>query len=180
MSKAVLERLAEKFSSEVTDTHSSCGDDTAVLKRGRLKEIALWLKDDPANRFDLFRDVTCVDYLERQPRFEVVYHLYSLSHRHAIRLKVPLEEVDLALDSVAEVWPAAEWGEREVFDLFGVRFVGHPFLRRIILYEEFEGHPLRKDYAKRKSQPRIELRAPERDAIDEFELWGNPAARGKP
>jgi len=88
-------------------------------------------------------------------RFEVVDHLYSPAHNHRVRLKVPLVEAEAVVDSVADVWPAADWFEREVWDLFGIRFTGHPNLKRIMLYEPFEGHPLRKDYVVNKRQPLI-------------------------
>lgn len=173
MSKAVLQKLAEKFASEVLETHDQCGNDTAVIKRDKLVEITTWLRDDPKNRFDLLRDITAVDRLNlgETPRFVVVIHLYSIALKHALRLKVPLEEDDLTLPSLTDLYGSANWAERECWDMFGVRFEGHPDLRRILLYEEFEGHPLRKDYDKRKSQPRLDLSAPERDAIAEYRRW---------
>ena len=88
-------------------------------------------------------------------RFEVVYHFYSATHNHRLRLKVPLTLADPVVDSLAELWASANWYEREVWDMFGIRFTGHPNLRRILLYEEFQGHPLRKDYPARKRQPLI-------------------------
>ena len=107
--------------------------------------------------------MTVVDYLGREPRFEVVYHLASIdTERHGtepcelrrrLRLKVPVAEDPCELRSVVELWPAANWMEREAWDLYGVRFEGHPDLRRILLYEEFQGHPLRKDYPKERRQP---------------------------
>jgi NADH-quinone oxidoreductase subunit C len=178
MSQAVVKRLAAKFESEVLETHTSKGgDDTVVLKRDRLREIAQWLRDDPKNAFNLMRDVTVVDYqgfddgAAARPRFGLTYVLYSIPKKHSLVLKVPLEEDDPTSPSLAEVWRAANWGEREAWDMYGIRFEGHPDLRRILLYEEFEGHPLRKDYDKRKSQPRLDLLAPERDAISEYTAW---------
>jgi len=88
-------------------------------------------------------------------RFEVVYHLYSLTHNHRLRLKVPLTAEDPTVDSVSEVWQSANWFEREVWDMFGIRFTGHPNLKRILMYEPFEGHPLRKDYPVNKRQPLV-------------------------
>ena len=88
-------------------------------------------------------------------RFEVVYHLYSLTKNHRLRVKVPLTDAEPALDSVASLWAAANWYEREAWDMFGIRFNGHPNLRRILMYEEFQGHPLRKDYPIYKRQPLI-------------------------
>ena len=88
-------------------------------------------------------------------RFAVVYHFYSTAHKHRLRLVVPLEETDAELDSLTSLWPGANWLEREVWDMFGIRFRGHPELKRILMYEEFEGHPLRKDYPVKKRQPLI-------------------------
>lgn len=178
MSEAVLKQLASKFKDEVIATHKEHGDETAILKRDKVREIALWLRDDPKNQFNMMRDVTAVDLLliSDGPRFEVVYHLYSLAKKHSIRLKVPLEEADPVMDSMAEVWAAANWGEREVWDMYGIKFADHPDLRRILLYEEFEGHPLRKDYDKRRSQPRIDMRIPERDAGAEYRNWASSQA----
>jgi NADH-quinone oxidoreductase subunit C len=159
MSKIALERLAEKFSSEVIRTHSMHGDESAVIKKGRLVEIAEFLRDDPATSFEMLSDLTAVDYLGiKEPRFEVVYHLYSLSRHHRLRLKIELDEEARpgelpAVPSVIHVWKSAFWMEREAFDLYGIRFDGHPDLRRILLYPEFEGHPLRKDYPIEKRQP---------------------------
>jgi NADH-quinone oxidoreductase subunit C len=173
VSEALLKRLEAAFPDEVIETHSRLGDDTAVVKRDRIVEIAEWLRDDPENSIEMMRDVTAVDYLDmgRAPRFDVVYHLYSLTKKHALRLRIPLEESDLHIQTLSAVWPAANWGERECWDMYGVRFDGHPDLRRLLLYEEFEGHPLRKDYDKRKSQPRCDLIAEERDAIAEHKRW---------
>ena len=88
-------------------------------------------------------------------RFALVYHFYSMTHKHRLRLVVPLEETDAAADSLTSLWPGADWLEREVWDMFGIDFRGHPDLRRILMYEEFEGHPLRKDYPVNKRQPLI-------------------------
>jgi NADH-quinone oxidoreductase subunit C len=90
-----------------------------------------------------------------EARFTVVYHFYSMKHKHRLRLVVPVEESSAEVDSVSSLWPAANWLEREVWDMFGIRFRGHPDLKRILMYEEFEGHPLRKDYAVKKRQPLI-------------------------
>jgi NADH-quinone oxidoreductase subunit C len=107
----------------------------------------------------MLADLCAVDYLaypDREgPRFEVVYHLLSTQHLHRVRVKAGVPEVPAQIDSVVEVWPAANWLEREVFDLYGIRFRNHPDLRRLLLYEEFEGHPLRKDYPKERRQPLV-------------------------
>jgi NADH-quinone oxidoreductase subunit C len=119
------------------------------------------LRDDPELRLDVLVDVTAVDFLGRSPRFEVVYMLRSHPHGHRLRVKAGVPAEDPSIDSTAALWPAANWVEREVWDLFGIRFVGHPDLRRILMYESFEGHPLRKDYPLQHRQPLV----PERDPI---------------
>lgn len=159
----LLQRLREQLGEAVLSTHDFRGDLTAILDRGSLIAACEFLRDDPENDFDMLMDVTAVDYLGRRPRFEVVYHLYSVEKNHRIRLKVPLEEDDPKLPSVIPVWQGADWLEREAWDLYGIQFDGHPDLRRIYLYEEFEGHPLRKDYPKQKRQPLIGPGSPGRD-----------------
>lgn len=155
MSKAALEAVKKKFSSEVLGDHAQHGDETLILKKGKLVQIATFCRDDAALAFDQLTDLTVVDYLMqgRTPRFELVLHLHSTSKRHRLRLKVPLEESDPKAPSVVGVWKSATWMEREAFDMYGVIFDGHPDLRRILLYPEFQGHPLRKDYPMAKRQP---------------------------
>ena len=121
------------------------GDWTLIVDRSRLTEVALWLRDTPGAEFDFCSDVTATDWPPRAPRFDVVYSLYSVARRHRVRLKVRTGEAD-AVSSVSAVWPAANWLEREVFDMFGIRFDGHPDLRRILMPEDWQGHPERKDY----------------------------------
>ena len=151
----VLAALQEKLGDVVVSTHCFRGDRTLVIDRGAVLELCQFLRDEEDYSFDLLSDITAVDYLGRQPRFEVVYHLYSIEKNHRLRLKVPLEEGDAKIPSVVPVWPGANWLEREAWDLYGIEFEGHPDLRRIYLYEEFEGHPLRKDYPKHKRQPLV-------------------------
>ena len=96
--------------------------------------------------FSFLSDITCVDWYPSEPRFEVVYHLLSMSRKERVRLKVKLESSNPVVDSLTEVWPGANYFEREIFDLFGIRFSGHPYMVRILMPEDWEGHPLRKDY----------------------------------
>jgi NADH-quinone oxidoreductase subunit C len=119
---------------------------TIYVHRSYIREACALLRDNPSCSFNFLSDVTCVDWHPSEPRFEVVYHLLSMANRERVRLKVRLEGGSPVLDSVVPVWPAANFFEREVFDLFGVRFTGHPYLRRIQMPENWEGHPLRKDY----------------------------------
>jgi NADH-quinone oxidoreductase subunit C len=116
------------------------------IGRSSLREACALLRDDQNCPFNFLSDVTCVDWHPQEPRFEVVYQLLSISRKERVRLKVRLESDSPAVESVTSVWPAANFFEREVFDLFGVRFTGHPYLRRIQMPENWEGHPLRKDY----------------------------------
>jgi NADH-quinone oxidoreductase subunit C len=96
--------------------------------------------------YNFLEDVTCVDYYPVEPRFQVIYHILSLGLKSRVRLAVPVDSIDLDIDSITPVWPSADFYEREVFDLFGIRFAGHPNLRRIMMPDEWEGYPLRKDY----------------------------------
>ncbi len=119
---------------------------TIYVDRSAIREACALLRDDPGCAFNFLSDVTCVDWFPSEPRFEVVYSLLSIPKKERVRLKVRLEGASPVVDSVVPVWPGANFFEREVFDLFGIRFSGHPYLRRIQMPENWEGHPLRKDY----------------------------------
>jgi NADH-quinone oxidoreductase subunit C len=155
MSQTVLDRLKQRFGDAILETHGHRGDDTAVIPRERNLEILAYLKNDPALAFDLPVDLTVVDFLGREPRFEVVYHLLSIAHKHRIRIKCRLAEDDPTISSATSLWSGLNWFEREAWDMYGVRFAGHPDLRRMFLYDEFVGHPLRKDYPKEHRQPLV-------------------------
>ncbi len=155
MSQLALERLKERFGDAVVSTHSQHGDDTAVVARERIREVISFLRDDPDLLFNLASDLTCVDRYGQEPRFEVVYHLYSLAKKHRIRVKCQVPEEDPTIDSVVSLYSGLNWFEREVWDMYGIRFNGHPDLRRLFMYESFQGHPLRKDYPKDKRQPLV-------------------------
>jgi NADH-quinone oxidoreductase subunit C len=150
-----LNKLTERFPSSILETHSHRGDDTVVVKKEDILEICTFLRDDEGLLYNFMMDLTAVDYLGNEPRFEVVYHLYSLKYNRRVRIKARVSESDCSIDSIVAVWISADWFEREVFDLYGITFKGHPDLRRILLYEGFEGHPLRKDYPIKKRQPLI-------------------------
>jgi NADH-quinone oxidoreductase subunit C len=130
----------------VTGAKYDRGELTIWIDRQFLREAVTVLRDHPDIRFNFLADVTCVDWYPSQPRFEVVYHLLSHSRKDRVRLKVKLPGEDPRVDSIVPVWPAANYFEREVFDLFGIHFEGHPYLRRIMMPDHWEGHPLRKDY----------------------------------
>ncbi len=150
-----LRRLLELFPNAVESTHAAFGDATAQIACASLLEIMRLLRDEPGLDFEMLTDLTAVDYLGEEPRFELVYHLYSVKRNHRVRIKSRVPEQDPEIASLVPLWPSADWMEREVWDLYGIRFRGHPDLRRILLYEEFEGHPLRKDFPNDKRQPLV-------------------------
>ena len=150
-----LQRLVEALPDAVLDTHARLGDATARVDAGRIAEVARLLRDDAELECEMLTDVTCVDYLGEEPRFELVYHFYSVARNHRVRIKARAPEEQPEIESLVPLYPSANWMEREVWDLYGVRFRGHPDPRRILLYEEFDGHPLRKDYPKEKRQPLV-------------------------
>lgn len=155
--KDFWQRLQENFPSEILSTHQEKGDLAIVIRRDRCHEILQFLKEEPSLLFEMMVDLCGVDYLSLglKPRFEVVYHLYSLTHNHRLRVRVKVPEEAITLPTVTDLWKAADWFEREAYDMFGFRFEGHPHLKRLLLFEGFEGHPLRKDYpiAKRQKIP---------------------------
>ncbi|MBX3230145.1 MAG: NADH-quinone oxidoreductase subunit C [Labilithrix sp.] len=164
MSVRALEALKNRFGDVVVETHSDWGDDTAVVKAESWKEVCRFLRDDPSMAFDMPVDLCAVDFPERSPRFEIVLHLYSVGKRQRLRLKARVGDAegdDAAIDSVTDVWVGVNWYERETYDLMGIQFKGHPDLRRILMYPEFEGHPLRKDYPANKTQPLVPYRTEE-------------------
>ena len=169
MSALDIKRLARKFRKQVLDTSDRLGMDTALVEKGAIRDIISYLRDDEKMAYNFLREITCVDYMHRVPRFEIVYVLYSMSRKTQVVIKAVVTEEDPSIDSIHDLYGCANWGEREVWDMYGIKFAGHPELRRILLYDEFEGHPLRKDYEKTASQPRMQLLMPERDAIEEFE-----------
>lgn len=135
---------------------------TFGVARADAKEIFKKLKSEERFSFEMLIDVTAVDWLDRrEPRFDVVYQLMSLTKKHRLTLKVQVNEDQPEVDSVVDLWKAADFLEREVWDMYGIKFAGHPDLRRVLMYEEFVGHPLRKDYPINGKQPRIPLRIPE-------------------
>ena len=151
-----IDRINSKYKGVILDSHDFRGDQTITVQKNILIELFKFLRDDPDLDFKFLMDLTAVDYLNRKDnRFEVVYHFYSLQHNDRLRVKVPLSEDDCTIDSVSSLWKTANWYEREVWDLYGIKFNSHPDMRRILLYEEFKGHPLRKDYPINKRQPLI-------------------------
>ena len=188
---ALASTIQARFPEAVWASHRYLGQETILIKRRDLVEVARVLRDDPPLAFDFLMDVACLDYLKfgkslgsaptmatpgplpyymqtkSMPetwargishdayRFEVVYHFYSSRHNHRLRVKVPLTAAEPTLASLTDLWASANWYEREVWDMFGIGFTGHPNLTRILMYEEFQGFPLRKDYPVRKRQPLV-------------------------
>lgn len=142
----IVRKLRALDPQAVAEARAFRGELTIVVPRQHLRRAADFLRGDPDLRFTFLSDITGVDHFPMEPRFELNYHVLSLSRREKLRLKVRIAGSDPAVESVISVWPGADWHEREVFDLFGVRFEGHPDLRRILMPEDWEGYPLRKDY----------------------------------
>jgi NADH-quinone oxidoreductase subunit C len=164
VSQLVLDKLRARFGASVLETHSDFGDDTAVVSPDVWRAVGEYLRRDPALDFDLPVDLCGVDYPDRDPRMEVVLHLYSVSRRQRVRVKARVGDAEMdgaELDSLVSIWPGLNWLEREVFDMSGVRFRGHPDLRRILMYPEFEGHPLQKTYPAQRTQPLVPYRTEE-------------------
>lgn len=145
--KDIAEMIKDRYPTEVKEIKEFRGQVSVTVKKDRIKEMLRFLYETPELYFNFLEDLGGVDYLgKKEPRFEVVYHLYSMRHQHMIRIKAEVPEDDCTIDSVVDIWAGANWHERECYDLFGVVFNGHPDPRRILLPEDWEGHPLRKDY----------------------------------
>jgi NADH-quinone oxidoreductase subunit C len=143
---AVVEQLRAWNPKSVTQVIEYRGETTIVVPKDLLRAAAQQCKENPALQFNLLSDVTCIDRFPIEPRFELNYQLVSLERRARVRLRSSASGDSPLMDSMVPVWPGANWLEREVFDLFGIRFAGHPDLRRILLPEDFEGAPLRRDF----------------------------------
>ena len=161
-----LANIHDKLGAKILQSVEAQGDAVVMLDRNGLRESFRCLKDDLS--FDLLSDITAVDYWQKkEPRFEVVYQIASLKNRQRLRLRVAVPENDPTVDSLTPLWRGANFLEREVWDLYGIRFTDHPDLRRILLYDEFQGHPLRKDYPVNLCQPRVPERQVDGTFVDE-------------
>lgn len=149
----MIEKLRNKFGTAIISSADKNDMPEVIVDRDKILDILLFLKNDSETPFNLFLDVCGVDYSDQKPRFEVVYHLYSLVSKGRIRIRVKLHEEDLKIKTAVSVYPIANWFEREAYEMFGIDFEGHPNLQRLLTWEEFEGHPLRKDYPINKRQP---------------------------
>jgi len=141
---AAVGKLKEKFSGSILEITEYRGETTVTVKKEDIVAICAFAKKELG--YNLLSDVCGVDYLGQAPRFMVVYHIYNISTKEPLRLKAPVEEKDPRIDTVSGVWATANWHERECWDLMGIVFNNHPDLRRILMPDDWEGHPLRKDY----------------------------------
>jgi NADH-quinone oxidoreductase subunit C len=155
--ETLIEEIRTRFGGAIEGVSNSYGDDVLTVRPGSLRSLMSALRAAPFD-YAVLLDFTCVDFAAGEGRFELVYHLYSLSRNVRLRIKASLPAEDPVVDSLVGLWKNADWLEREVFDMFGVRFSGHPYLRRLLTYEGFEGHPLRKSYPWRLAQPRIPMK----------------------
>lgn len=144
---SAADTIRAAFPDKVLDVSERFGQTSVTVDRSAAHEILAFLRDTPGLRFDMLVALTAVDYTDKKPvRFEVVYQLLSISRCGAIRIRVPVAEDDCSIASVTDLWNGANWFERECFDMFGITFTSHPELRRILMPEDWQGHPLRKDY----------------------------------
>ena len=149
LSLATVTFLRERFGDAVLEVVEHRGETTVAVVPERIEALCLALRDEPSLRYNFLADITAVDWLEREPRYDIVYHLLSLDTRAVVRLKTRAGDEttpEPEIPTVTNVWPAANFYEREIFDLFGVHFAGHPNLTRIMMPPDWVGHPLRKDY----------------------------------
>lgn len=143
----IAKKIQDKFPDEVQDIIGFRGQTGVLVKKDRIEEICSWLHDDSELQMDHLLDLCGSDYLnKKEPRFEVVYNLYSIPLKHMIRIRALVPEEDCNIQSVTSVWKGANWHERETYDMYGIVFEGHPDLSRILMPDDWEGHPLRKDY----------------------------------
>jgi len=149
-----VKKVTEEFPEAVLEAKLFRGEVTLRLERKWIAQVCRFCKEDPELRFDFLSDLCGVDYRGREPRFEVVYHLLSIPRNERVRLKAGVPEDDPHIATVSDIWPTANWHERECYDMFGIVFDGHPDLRRILMPEDWEGHPLRKDYPLRAKEVR--------------------------
>lgn len=161
-SKELLGLLDTKLGRQILSASVDLGDAVITIAREGMLDFFRLLKLDAELQFSLLSDITAVDWFDNaEERFEVVYHLVSLPTKHRLRIKIAVGEDSASLSSITSLWAGANYLEREVWDMYGITFEGHPDLRRILMYDEFKGFPLRKDYPVQGKQPRIRLRHPE-------------------
>ncbi|MBI5417396.1 NADH-quinone oxidoreductase subunit C [Candidatus Poribacteria bacterium] len=138
--------LKENFIDEILDVKLALGELTVTVKKDKISAICLFLRDNKELDFKFLKDLCGADSAPEKPRFKVVYHLYSITKNNSLRIRVPLDIDDLTIVSVENIWKTANWMEREAYDMFGIKFTDHPFMHRILMSDDWEGYPLRKDY----------------------------------
>jgi len=144
--RSLGDRVQEAFPDAVLDTIAFRDELTLIIDPEKIIEVARFCRDTEGLEFNLLSDLSFVDYYPEEPRFAVCYHLYSIFFRHRLRLKVMLSGEEPQVATVTPIYPAANWQEREAYDMMGIEFIGHPFLKRILMPKDWEGYPLRKDY----------------------------------
>jgi len=157
----ILNQLRSEQGTAILSDVVDKGHAVIVIRPDAPLTLFSYLRDDPSLKFEMLMDLTAVDWMGQTPRFEVVWHLYSVTHNHRLRIKVRLEDGE-SFTSVTKLWKIADWYERECWDMYGIKFDGHPNLKRLLMYDEFKGHPLRKDYPYNKRQPLVEETWPSR------------------
>jgi NADH-quinone oxidoreductase subunit C len=181
----IVKKIVQKFpeAAEIPVPEKFVRDPEAMVKvpSQKLRDICRFLKTDAEMAFDLPIQMTAVDYI-KEDLFELVYSIYSTRKKHAIIIKSQISRKDAAIDSVSDIWTGMNWQEREVFDLFGITFTGHPYLKRIMMWDGFPGFPLRKDYVHvtDKYDSGLEVGTPGLDARGVPAIPGAPAHPGKP
>jgi NADH-quinone oxidoreductase subunit C len=156
---ALIQSVRAKIARDIVGYHSYVGDDTIIIRRESVAGVLKLLKEE--FDFNMLIDLCAVDYFGQEPRFEVVYNIFSLEKNTRLRVKTQVNENE-EVDTVTHLWPIADWLERETWDMYGIVFKGHPNLKRLLMYEGFEGHALRKDYPINKRQPIAKMRQDER------------------
>jgi NADH-quinone oxidoreductase subunit C len=149
----LIETLKQRFQAEIQSAEDVHGMVTIVVAHDRAHEVLQALRDEAAFEFNMLTDLTAVDWPDRKPRFDMIYQLNSLKNCHRLRVKVQVDGAEAWVPSAIDIWKSADWMERECWDMFGIEFRGHGDLRRILLYDSFVGHPLRKDYPYQHRQP---------------------------
>ncbi len=181
MSQALIDLLKEKLPDAIVSSHSHCGDEVVVVKREQIVDVIKFLRDDPAAEMKLLSQIACIDMLTfateqtgggsigslempayaktnqgpYEPRYQVAYNLASVTKKHRLRVRVELRSDDCTLPTITSLYPTANWWERYCWDMMGIEFTAHPNLERLLLYPEFVGHPLRKDYPIHRRQPLV-------------------------
>ncbi len=147
-----IKALRAEFPEAVREVIKAFGETTVILDRDALMDATVFLRDTPGLEYNFIADITGVDYYPQTPRFAVCYHMYAMLTDQMLRLKVYVPEEDAVIPSLIHEWPLANWAEREIHDMFGVDFDGHPDKRRLLMPHDWEGHPLRKDYPRGKER----------------------------